>query len=58
VVRSQSYYAKGGDLIYNFFQNNLVLLKKRMNVRGGEVCGPACKNLKIKKFRINFSFVY
>ena len=43
---------------YKFAENSLVLLKKRMNSRGKELYGPTSKDLKIKKFRIAFRFVF
>jgi len=43
---------------YNFFDNALVLLKKRMNGRGKELYGPTSKELKIKKFRIAYKCVF
>jgi len=43
---------------YNFFDNALVLLKKRMNARGKELYGPTSKELKIKKFKIAYKCVF
>ncbi len=43
---------------YNFCDNALVLLKKRMNSRGKELYGPTSKFLKIKKFRIAYRCVF
>lgn len=43
---------------YNFCDNALVLLKKRMNSRGKELYGPTSKDLKIKKFRIAYRYVF
>lgn len=50
-------YLKVGKY-YNFFDNALVLLKKRMNARGKELLGPTSKELKIKKFRIAYKCVF
>lgn len=50
-------YLKKGKY-YNFFDNALVLLKKRMNARGKELLGPTSKDLKIKKFRIAYKCVF
>ncbi len=50
-------YLKYGKY-YNFFDNALVLLKKRMNARGKELYGPTSKELKIKKFRIAYKCVF
>ncbi len=43
---------------YNFKDNALVLLKKRMNARGKELFGSTSKKLKIKKFRIAYRYVF
>ena len=50
-------YVKRGKY-YNFFDNGLVLLKKRMNSRGKELYGPTSKELKIRKFRIAYRCVF
>lgn len=58
VVRTKHLnYLKKGKY-YNFFDNALVLLKKRMNSRGKELYGPTSKALKIKKFRIAYKCVF
>ncbi len=58
VVRSKHItYVKKGKY-YNFFDNGLVLLKKRMNSRGKELYGPTSKQLKIKKFKIAYRCVF
>ena len=49
---------KKDGVIYQFCDNGLVLLKKRMNTVGKELYGPVCKNFKIKKFRVVFRKVY
>lgn len=58
VVRTKfiNYLKKGK--YYNFCDNALVLLKKRMNSRGKELLGPTSKALKIKKFRIAYKYVF
>lgn len=57
-VRSKHYeYTKKGKN-YNFYDNALVLLKKRMNSRGKELYGPTSKKLNIKKFRIAYRHVF
>lgn len=58
VVRSKKIYTKSGGLYYQFANNSLVLLKKRMNTIGKELYGPTSKELKIKKFRIAFKYVF
>lgn len=50
-------YIKKGKY-YNFFDNSLVLLKKRMNSRGKELYGPTSKKLRIKKFKVAFRCVF
>lgn len=50
-------YIKKGKY-YQFNDNALVLLKKRMNSRGKELYGPTSKMLKIKKFRIAYRCVF
>ena len=50
-------YTKQGRY-YNFCDNALVLLKKRMNTRGKELYGPTSKDLKIKKFRVAYRCVF
>lgn len=50
-------YSKKGKY-YNFADNALVLLKKRMNSRGKELYGPTSKLLKIKKFRVAYRCVF
>ena len=50
-------YTKQGRY-YNYCDNALVLLKKRMNTRGKELYGPTSKDLKIKKFRVAYRCVF
>lgn len=58
VVRTKHmHYLKKGKY-YNFCDNALVLLKKRMNSRGKELYGPTSKALKIKKFRVAYRCVF
>jgi ribosomal protein L14 len=58
VIRtSHNLYTRKGKY-YKFFDNALVLLKKRMNARGRELYGPTSKDLKIKKFRIAYKCVF
>ena len=58
VVRSKRYYFRSFGLYYQFANNSLVLLKKRMNTIGKELYGPTSKALKIRKFRIAFKFIF
>ena len=58
VIRSRKTYKKSGGVHYCFSNNNLVLLKKRMNTMGKELYGPTSKALKIRKFRIAFKYIY
>ena len=58
VVRTKNLnYTKKGRY-YNFYDNALVLLKKRMNSRGKELYGSTSKLLKIKKFRIAYRYIF
>lgn len=58
VVRTNhdTYTIKGK--YYKFCDNAVVLLKKRMNSRGKVLYGPTSKNLKIKKFRIAYRYIF
>lgn len=58
VIRSQRYYSKKIGIHYQFANNSLVLLKKRMNTIGKELYGPTSKVLKIRKFRVAFRYLY
>lgn len=58
VVRSKRIYSKSFGMYYRFANNSLVLLKKRMNTIGKELYGPTSKELKIKKFRIAFRYIF
>ena len=57
-IRSMMYLNKNDGLTYNFNNNAIVLLKKRMNTVGKEIYGPTSKDLKIKKFRIVFKKIF
>jgi ribosomal protein L14 len=57
-VRTQHLNYTNKGRYYNFYDNALVLLKKRMNTRGKELYGSTSKNLKIKKFRIPYRYVF
>lgn len=57
-IRSLHFFKKSDGLTYQFCDNALVLLKKRMNTVGKELFGPICKNLKIRKFRVAFKKVF
>jgi len=58
VIRSQHFHKRNDGLVYNFFDNALVLLKKRMNTRGKEIVGPSSRDLRIRKFRKAFRFIF
>ena len=58
VIRTQKIAFRRGGCYYNFFDNAVVLLKKRMNTIGKELYGPTGKTLKIKKFRIAFKCIF
>jgi ribosomal protein L14 len=51
VFTRKSYY-------YKFQDNSVVLLKKRMNTRGKELYGPTSKELRIKKFKVAYRYVF
>ena len=51
VNTNKSYY-------YYFADNSLVLLKRRMNTRGKELYGPTSKELKVKKFKVAYSYIF
>ena len=57
-IRTSHFLKKSDGMVYNFCDNALVLLKKRMNTVGKELFGPICKNLKIRKFRVAFKKVF
>lgn len=57
-VRTMHPLSKSDGLKYVFYDNALVLLKKRMNTVGKELFGPVCRNLKIRKFRVAFKKVF
>ncbi len=58
VVRSKMFQLRRDNLTYRFGDNALVLLKKRMNTVGRELYGPTSKDLKIRKFRVAYKYVY
>ena len=57
-VRSQHYSYRSDGMVYNFADNALVILKKRMNTMGKELFGPTSKDLKIKKFTAAFKHIF
>lgn len=58
VIRSKHFFKKVDNLTFNFIDNSLVILKKRMNTFGKEIFGPTSFDLKIKKFRVAFKNIY
>lgn len=58
VIRSKAYFNKIDGTHYTFIDNGAVILKRRMNTLGRELYGPTSKDLKIKKFRVAFRYVY
>jgi ribosomal protein L14 len=58
VVRTKHMLLTKKGKYYNFMDNALVLLKKRMNTRGKELYGPTSKFLKIKKFIIAYRCIF
>ena len=57
-IRTMHYYKKVDGMRFNFSDNAIIVLKKRMNCLGKELYGPTSRVLKIKKFRIAFSQVF
>lgn len=57
-IRTMHTLTKNFGLWYIFEDNALVILKKRMNTFGKEIIGSTSTELKIKKFRIAFSYIY
>ena len=57
-VRTKHHMYTRKGKVYEFHDNAIVLLKKRMNARGKELYGPTSKKLKIKKFRIAYRYVF
>lgn len=58
VVRDCHQTYRSSGCYFYFFDNALILLKKRMNTIGKEIYGPSSILLKIKKFRAAFKHVY
>jgi ribosomal protein L14 len=58
VVRTKHQLQSKRGKYYQFADNALVLLKKRMNARGKELYGPTSKDLKIKKFRVAYKCIF
>lgn len=57
-IRTKVVTVKTSGVYYKFFDNGLVLLKKRLNTLGKEIKGPTSTALKIKKFRIAFNAIF
>ena len=58
VIRTKAVMFKQSGVYYRFFDNGLVLLKRRLNTFGKEIKGPTSMSLKIKKFRIAFNNIF
>lgn len=58
VIRTKHTSKRCGGLTYQFVDNGLVLLKKRMNTMGKEILGPTSREFSIKKFKAAFKFVF
>lgn len=58
VIRTKAITSKTSGVYYRFFDNGLVLLKRRLNTLGKEIKGPTSTGLKIKKFRIAFNAIF
>lgn len=57
-IRTKHTLKRHGGLTYQFVDNALVILKKRMNTFGKEILGPTSKDFKIKKFKAAFKFIF
>lgn len=55
LIRLRKESLKNDGTTFQFNQNNLVLLKKRMTPRGKELYGPITWKSKKKKFRSSFA---
>lgn len=58
VIRTHKFFRRNDGMVYGFSNNALVLLKRRMNTIGKELYGPTTKDLKIKKFKVAFQYIY
>jgi ribosomal protein L14 len=53
-VRTRKEIYKLDGCFVKFFENNVVLLKKRLTPRGKELSGPIVSTIKRKKFAASF----
>ena len=58
VIRTKISLLKTCGTSYRFYDNGLVLLKKRLNTLGKEIKGPTSTALAIRKFRVVFNSVF
>lgn len=54
IIRVKKEFFKYDGSWIKFRENNIILLKKRLNTQGKEVCGPITYSIKRKKFRNSF----
>ena len=54
LVRTKKEIFKNDGSFTKFFQNNVVLLKKRLTPRGKELFGPISSSIKRRKFKTSF----
>lgn len=50
IIRSKFIIINRDGTSFNFKENNVILLKKRLSTKGKEVVGPAVRIIKRKKF--------
>jgi large subunit ribosomal protein L14 len=55
IVRSKFLITNRDGTSFNFKENNVILLKKRLSPKGKEVVGPAVRLIKRKKFVSSFA---
>jgi len=52
-LKKEVYRTDGSSIL--FFNNNIILLKKRLTPRGKQIYGPVSKTIKRKKFIYSFA---
>ncbi len=55
IVRTRFRSLKKDGTSFNFNENNIVLLKKRLTTKGKELLGPVVRSIKRKKFVNSFA---
>jgi len=57
-IRSAHRFLRVDGMCFQFNENALAILKRRMNSLGREIVGPTSKEMKIKKFRRSIVYVF